>query len=433
MSFVLAPLTGLLTALTLLQAVAIVARLPGLLIATAQLRPAAVLALLASFALAAALCLVATAPGDALPLSLTALLGLGVGFPVQLGLATLAVGRERGALSWRIEAVTRAEVAIPVALPDRRDEAAAPIPVASFVIQREAVNPAGANGLRLPATWVAPMAPVKTVGVVLLVCGAGDTRRSFKAPLVRALARHGLATLSIDPPGHGAFQTVPTTVANTQAAARAALAWLREAHPELPTGAIGISFGGCQVAWLAGQTPDLSAVVLISTPIRLPTVRRRTIVQEGARLGLPLNLIGLRLATVGAFWREWRDMRGYVPGPASLYDMIAEYDSLARVRELAGRHVLVVHGTADRAVPFAHARQLAGAGGGELFAVRQATHLSVITRPEVNERIAGWLAAALAQPVRSSVRITEVDHPVTITEELEHDRTEAANDKQPGR
>ena len=54
-----------------------------------------------------------------------------------------------------------------------------------------------------PGTWLQP--PHWTGQTVLVICGAGDNRLSFKWLLFTKLLANNIAVLTVDPPGHGDF------------------------------------------------------------------------------------------------------------------------------------------------------------------------------------------------------------------------------------
>ena len=291
-------------------------------------------------------------------------------------------------------------VSIPVSVPHRHPSTTETvIAPTSLVMQREGVPvvPLAAHEPPMPGTLFMPTGACHRA--VLLLCGAGDNRLAFKWPLVRALNARGIAVFSIDPPGHGDFVTVPTTVENTRCATTAALDWLARRFPGGHLGAIGISFGGNQAVWLAAHDTRVSTLVLVSTPVSLKPVRRRTIVREAMAMLLPANLRVFRWGSAGDFYRGWRSMKGYAAGPETLYDMIGRFDTARDISALGARPILLVHGRADVAVPFHNAQALfSAARHAEILPVTHGTHLTVILRPEVVTKIADWLAGNLPGP-----------------------------------
>ncbi len=244
----------------------------------------------------------------------------------------------------------------------------------------------------MPATFMKPKHPAPAKPAVLVICGAGDCRMSFKWHLFGALLARGIAVLTIDPPGHGDFQEVPITTANALAAGRAAIHWLY-AQPEAEqVGVCGISLGGCQAAALAAEDPTIWAVALISTPVEMETLTRRTYTRETLTLlVLPRNLGLLRDGSLLTLWREWRTLRGARYGE-SLYDMIRAFDARTAVRTIGSRPVLIVHGSRDHAIPLRNAQTLyeAAAPEKELLVIRQANHVSPVLYPQEMQMLAAW-------------------------------------------
>ncbi|MEO6063508.1 MAG: alpha/beta fold hydrolase [Thermoflexales bacterium] len=294
-------------------------------------------------------------------------------------------------------------VSIPVSLPHHHPSLAdTVIAPTSLVMQRDGVPPVAPASPEpsMPGTLFLPTGTCDRA--LLLLCGAGDNRLAFKWPLVRELNARGIAVFSIDPPGHGDFMTVPTTVENTQCAAMAALDWLDRRFPTGRLGAIGISFGGNQAVWLAAHDARVVALALVSTPASLRPVRRRTVLREGAAMLLPANLRVFRWGSAGDFYRGWRSMKGYAAGPETLYAMIERFGTVRDMSALGERPVLLVHGRADVAVPFGNARALfAAARHAEILPVTHGTHLTVILRPEIVTKIADWLEKSLEREMRA--------------------------------
>lgn len=232
---------------------------------------------------------------------------------------------------------------------------------------------------------------------LLLICGAGDNRFAFKWVLVRLLMESGISLLTIDPPGHGDFMAVPTTVHNTKVAARAAADWLHARSDVRKFGAMGISFGGCQATWLTANDDRIAALATMSAPVRLPHVSRSVVMREALNLVLPRNAMLLRHASWPQIWAEWKSMRGAWFGE-SLYDMIEAFDMLHTVRSVGHRPTLFVHGAVDVAVPPENARRLFNAAlpERELMIVPQATHLSAVLQEREMTHLVQWFAQRLS-------------------------------------
>lgn len=259
---------------------------------------------------------------------------------------------------------------------------------------------------RQPGTWLQPH--TWSGDVVLLICGAGDNRHAFKWLLFRHLIQRNIAVLTLDPPGHGDFTSVPCTVDNARRAARTALNWLCDQPGVQRVGAIGISFGGNQVIDLAAYDERVAALVTISTPVKLLPVTRMTIARELLSLvSAPRNLTLLRYQALHRMWAEWRSVKGAWFGE-SLYEMIVRFDALNAVRAIGRRPKMFIHGKRDVAVPPANASLLyeAAEPERELFLIPQATHLSVILFDKEMGQMADWLSAKLAaSPAHAPTRI----------------------------
>jgi pimeloyl-ACP methyl ester carboxylesterase len=178
-------------------------------------------------------------------------------------------------------------------------------------------------------------------------------------------------------------------------AARAASDWLHKQAGVTTTAAVGISFGGAQVADLAAHDDRFSAVALISTPVSLPPVTRWTVARESAGLLLPRNLSLLRYQSIRPMWAEWKSMKGVWFGE-SLYDMIAQLDVLGAVQKM-NKPLAVVHGRLDVAVPPSNAKQIQSLASCECDVIwcGQGTHLSVMLFEKEMTQLADWLAGRL--------------------------------------
>jgi esterase/lipase len=246
----------------------------------------------------------------------------------------------------------------------------------------------------IPATFMQPKCTLPARPAVLVICGAGDSRMSFKWHLFGELLANGIAVLTIDPPGHGDFQQVPITTANALAAGRAAIQWLHKQPGIERIGVCGISLGGCQAAALAAEDQTIQAVALISTPVQLEVITRRTYALETlALLALPRNLGLLRDGSLLTLWHEWHSLRGAMYGE-SLYDMVRIFDARTSVHTIGNRPILIVHGSHDHAIPLHNAQVLyeAAVPLKEMLVIRQANHVSPVLYPREMKILATWFA-----------------------------------------
>ena len=231
---------------------------------------------------------------------------------------------------------------------------------------------------------------------VLHIPGAGDNRHAFKWLLFRKLLDRNLAVLTVDPPGHGEFNSMPCTIDNAKRAAQNWSEWLHAQPNVKRVAAVGISFGGCQAAHLTLTDPRIAALATISTPVTLPPVTRRVIARESLTLMLPRNALLLRYQSLRAMWAEWRDMTGAWFGE-ELYDMIEQFDMLNTIHAIGPRPTAFVHGKRDAAVPPSNSQRMFDAAlpERELMWVPSASHLSVVLYDKEMARLADWLKTSL--------------------------------------
>jgi uncharacterized protein len=140
---------------------------------------------------------------------------------------------------------------------------------------------------------------------------------------------------------------------------------------------VGHSLGGWAALVTAAGEPRLRAVAVYGA---------------AARLGAGLALSPDRVE------EEFTRFLATTPGEfAAQRDEVAEQmDGLAAVTAIRPRPLLVVHGTRDRWVPVAQARELAARAGSPCcyVEVEGANHAFSWHRAELADLIAGWLSAA---------------------------------------
>lgn len=262
--------------------------------------------------------------------------------------------------------------------------------------QQHAAPEQHSHTLPIPADWLVPRA--WTGAAVMVICGAGDTRRLFKWVLFEALLAEGIAVLTYDPPGHGAFQQIPMSVESARSTARAAVDWLCAEARASAVGAVGISLGGNQALDAAAHDPRIAAVATISTPVTLQPITRTLIAREVLRLFLPRTLALLRYQSLLGMIAEWRMARG-IWAVSDLPTLVAQFRALDRVRAIGARPKLFIHGTCDAAVPPRNARLLYEAAQPEraLWWVRQGSHLNVVMLAPEMHALARWLRERLVQ------------------------------------
>lgn len=231
---------------------------------------------------------------------------------------------------------------------------------AQYGLKHEDVFIATAGGLRLHGWWLPAQGEAQ--GTVLHLHG-NAANVSNHLPLVAWLPAAGFNLLLLDYRGFGRSEGKPTLAGVVDDAA-AALAWLR-ARREVDANrliVLGQSLGG-------------------ATALRL-------LARDGA---------GVRLAVIEAAFASYRGiardaaLRSVVLAP--LLPLVAmlparEHDPIAALPAIMVP-LLLVHGTADEVIPFAHGEQLAAAApaGTEFLRVAGARHMESLTRSDVQQRV----------------------------------------------
>jgi pimeloyl-ACP methyl ester carboxylesterase len=216
--------------------------------------------------------------------------------------------------------------------------------------------------------------------------GSAARMTSFVGPLVRV----GFSVVAFDAPGHGESDGRTSSVVEISRSLRAVAEWtavadLVRGHP----GAIGHSIGGAAIALAAHHGMVLKRAVFIGAPADLETPSR----EFAAREGLPPDVIQRMQRRVEArFGILWRDL------------------AVPRLAPQAQLPLLVVHDTADTAVPFQDADTIARSWpGAERLTTTGLGHHRILHDGNVVQQAAEFLTGAgeraisLRQPGRVSV------------------------------
>ena len=137
--------------------------------------------------------------------------------------------------------------------------------------------------------------------------------------------------------------------------------------------------------WRAGRDPERSAIRAISDE----TIRARTLEHRDA--GLLMR--ELQSSTMSKLAHR-------IPGTLNDMEQFSSIPPLP-IQGITAP-ILVIHGTGDRVVPFAHAKRVADeAPNAELMAIEGGEHVSIFTHiDEVRAKVGAFLDAILAQPAR---------------------------------
>ncbi|MEO8273324.1 MAG: alpha/beta fold hydrolase [Chloroflexota bacterium] len=201
-------------------------------------------------------------------------------------------------------------------------------------------------GIDLPAWWI-PARGGAAGPAVLLVHG-WESARDRTLPNALILNAIGIHVLTIDVRGHGdnPAEELPLTAGEFGEDALAGVRALLARSDVTSVGVLGHSMGGIGALLAAAAEPRVAAVVAASTPADPYRLTRQTF--RLARLPLPGPL---------AWPLAWLTTHVFLqPRGHTVRDV-----SAARAIERYAGPVLLIHGDADRVVPFGHLARLEGA------------------------------------------------------------------------
>lgn len=229
-----------------------------------------------------------------------------------------------------------------------------------------------AGGTHLFGVLTRPRA-TQPIAVALLLSGSGPDAedapiggRPFLAAIAWRLSAAGLATLRVADRGVGRSGGTFTgiRVADLAADAKAALAFLRQRHPDLPALLVGHSEGALIAALVANDTAA-RGVVLLACPAKPVT---QAIVEQTPALLDGLGGIAIEEAErLAAFFARAAATEGATlttdAGDVVPIGWIKDHAALQPSELVASLRcgVAILHGTADRQVPVAAADALAAA------------------------------------------------------------------------
>jgi uncharacterized protein len=290
--------------------------------------------------------------------------------------------------AWRFAYAYRARAGYPRQHVPSSDPGALDLAFESVVVPSP-----GTDGL--PAWWI-PATDGGPRPAVLLIHG-WESARDRTLPNALVLHAAGFHVLTLDVRAHGANppELLPLTAGEFGADALAGARYLVE-RPDVTSMAIlGHSMGGIGALLAAAAEPRVGAVVAVATPADPYRLTRQTF--HLANLPLP-DVIAYPLAWLTT--RVFLAPRGHDVRSVSATEAIARYEG----------PILLIHGTDDRVVPYAHMDRLArraravreGDPSGrpiETLTITGGHHSWLFESPEYRATVAGFLARELGGPL----------------------------------
>jgi uncharacterized protein len=288
----------------------------------------------------------------------------------------------------------------------------------------ETVGVPTVGGIELPAWWIPARGGVP--GPAVLLVHGWESARDRTLPNAAVLNAAGFHVLTLDIRGHGANppEELPLTAGEFGADALAGVGALLAREDVTAVGVLGHSMGGIGALLAAAAEPRVGAVIAASAPADPYRLTRQTF--RLARLPLPgLLAYPLALLTTHVFLIP----RGHTVGSVSA----------ARAIETYRGPVLLIHGDADRVVPFSHLDRLERAakkaraddpeaGPVEVLEIPGGEHSWLYEYPAYRGAIARFLATALGGPLDpdaaeaaaravNATRLPQREHPFSAIED----------------
>ena len=288
------------------------------------------------------------------------------------------------ALAYRFALLYRHRAGYPTPRPPQRSPA-------DIGLAFEEVAVPAIDGVTLPG-WFIPANDGRPGPGVAVVHG-WESARDRLLPMVQFLNAAGFHCLAVDVRGHGANAAEDLPITAGEFGADALAGWQAlDARPEVTTGAVlGHSMGAIGVILAAAAEPRIAAVVATSTPADPWRLTRQTF--RLARLPFP-DAIAYPLA--------WLTTRVYLRPRGH---RVAEISATAALRRISAP-VLLVHGTDDAVVPFAHLGRLLRSVRADRdrtapideLAIEGGQHSWLYEFPVYRRTVAAFLARALGGP-----------------------------------
>ena len=319
--------------------------------------------------------------------------------------------------AWRFAQAYRARAGYPHRHPPEHDPSL-------LGLTFENVTVPSADGIDLPGWWI-PARGGAPGPAVLLVHG-WESARDRTLPNALLLNAVGFHTLAIDVRGHGANppEDLPLTAGEFGADALAGTHALLARSDVTAAGILGHSMGGIGALLAAAAEPRVKAVVAASTPADPYRLTRQTF--RLARLPIPGPLAyPLAWLTTHVFLSP----RGHTVRSVSASRAIGTFKG----------PVLLIHGDADRVVPYSHLGRLErsarrardgdpGAARVEVLSIPGGEHSWLYEFEAYRATVARFLATALGGPLQPdaaeavarsvpAVRLPQREHPFSAIED----------------
>jgi pimeloyl-ACP methyl ester carboxylesterase len=279
------------------------------------------------------------------------------------------------------------------------------------------------GGVPLPAWWI-PARGGAPGPAVLLIHG-WESARDRTLPNAQILNAIGIHSLAIDVRGHGEnpAEELPLTAGEFGADGLAAARYLLSREDVTAVGILGHSMGAIGALLAAAAEPRVRAVVAASTPADPYRLTRRTF--QLAKLPIP-DPFAYPLAWLTT--HVFLEPRGHTVRSVSAARAIERYEG----------PVLLIHGDADRVVPFNHLGRLertverareddADAAPVDVLAIPSGEHSWLYEFASYRGAIGRFLAQHLGGPLEPaeaeavaravpSVRLPQREHPFSAVE-----------------
>lgn len=280
-------------------------------------------------------------------------------------------------------------------------------------VEWEDVRIATANEARPLVGWWFPRPETDRV---IVGCAGYRGSKSDLIGIGSALWRAGFNVLLFDYHGHGAGRGAPITLAHRELHDFfAALDYAIQRVPHARIGVIGFSMGGAIAILGAAQRPEVSVIVADS-----PFATHADVVSHNVQR--VIRIPGQPFAAISDYFLERSaGYRGRDVSPLRVVD------------QLAGRPLLLIHGTDDDMIPVSHAHRLfeAAREPKELWLAPGVNHCGAyfIDRVAYCGRVVDFFeqgltsAAPIALPIRSAVPSAEPIEPIELVEPIEPEQS----------